>query len=462
LSVLLLKGKSTVGGGTRSAELTLPGYVHDVCSAIHPMASISPFFQSLPLHEYGLEFLDPPCVGGTSFDGGHAAVLLQSLEKTAILLGEDGKAYLDLFEPSLKKWPRIAPDVLGPFGFPKHPLDTAGFGLKALASADFLASRFHSIEARGLFAGMAAHSSQPLSKLTTSAIGLVLSIAGHLKGWPIPKGGSQNIANALAAYFVSLGGRIETDFYVRSLDELPSSQAVLLDVTPHQLLKIAGHKFSSLYRWQLRRYRYGPGIFKVDWALDGPVPFTATECREAGTVHLGNTLEEIASAELDTEQGRHPERPFVLLAQPSLFDSSRAPEGKQIVWGYCHVPNGSQVDMSEAIERQVERFAPGFRDRILARHTMNTVAMEGYNPNYVGGDISGGVIDLNQLFTRPALHLSPYRTSAKGIYLCSASTPLGGGVHGLCGFHAARRTLRDIFPFHEKSGLSVSEHPLRD
>jgi phytoene dehydrogenase-like protein len=452
VAVLLLEGKDTIGGGMRSAELTLPGYTHDVCSAVHPMAAISPFFQSLPLHEYGLEFLEPPVLAAHPFDGGNAAVLLRSLERTAILLGEDERAYLALFEPLIKTWPLIAPDVLGPLRLPQHPLDIARFGMKALASADLLVNKFRTTEARGLFAGMAAHSSQPLSKLTTSAIGLVLSVAGHLKGWPIPKGGSQNIANALAAYFVSRGGKIETNFHVRSLDQLPSSKAVLFDVTPRQLLTIAGHKFSSLYQWQLERYRYGPGVFKVDWALDGPIPFEAAGCREAGTVHLGNTFEEIARAELDTEQGRHPERPFVLLAQPSLFDSSRAPEGKQTAWGYCHVPNGSQVDMTEAIERQVERFAPGFRDRIQARHTMNTVAMEAYNPNYIGGDINGGVIDLGQLFTRPALNLSPYRTSAMGIYLCSASTPPGGGVHGQCGYHAAQRTLRDIFPSLEKSG----------
>jgi phytoene dehydrogenase-like protein len=455
LSVLVLEGKSTIGGGTRSAELTLPGYVHDVCSAIHPMASISPFLQSLALREYGLEFIEPPVLAAHPFDGGRAAVLLHSLEKTAGLLGEDRRAYLDLFDPILKNWPRIEADILGPLRIPKHPLAAAGFGLKALASASSLAGRFRTTEARGLFAGMAAHSSQPLSKPTTAAIGLILSIAGHIKGWPIPRGGSQSIANALAGYFVSLGGKIETDFYVRSFDQLPSSRAILLDVTPRQLLSIAGDEFSSLYRWQLKRYRYGPGVFKIDWALDGPVPFTATQCREAGTIHLGNTFEEIAHAEFETAQGRHSERPFVLLAQPSLFDPSRAPKGKQTVWGYCHVPNGSHMDMSEAIEAQVERFAPGFRDRILARHAMNSIEMEAYNPNYVGGDIGGGVIDLGQLFARPALRLSPYRTSVKGIYLCSASTPPGGGVHGLCGYHAAQRALRDLFRSQVKAGIAV-------
>ncbi|HEX8530242.1 MAG TPA: NAD(P)/FAD-dependent oxidoreductase, partial [Cytophagales bacterium] len=292
---------------------------------------------------------------------------------------------------------------------------------------------------------MAAHSIQPLSHVTTSAIGLVLMAAAHLRGWPLPRGGSQAIAEALAGYFRSLGGKVETGVYVQNLAQLPSAHAVLFDVTPRQLLQIAGHRFSSLYRWQLERYRYGMGVFKVDWALDGPVPFRAPGCGQAGTVHLGNTLEEIAGSEKSTWDGRHPERPFVLLAQQSLFDPTRAPAGKHTAWAYCHVPHGSRVDMTDAIERQVERFAPGFRERILARHVMDTARMEAYNPNYIGGDINGGVIDVGQLFTRPALRASPYRTSARGIYLCSSSTPPGGGVHGMCGYHAARTALRDIF-----------------
>ncbi|MBD0289440.1 MAG: NAD(P)/FAD-dependent oxidoreductase, partial [Flavisolibacter sp.] len=312
-------------------------------------------------------------------------------------------------------------------------------------SAMQLAKHFHTKEARGLWAGMAAHAIQPLSNRTTSAIGLVLMATGHSGGWPISKGGSNAVANALASYFVSLGGTIETNFYVRSLSQLPSTHAILFDVTPKQLLQIAGHKFSSLYKWQLERYRYGMGVFKIDWALDGPIPFTASACRQAGTVHLGNTLEEIATSEQLTSEGKHPEKPFVLLAQQSLFDLSRAPEGKHTAWAYCHVPNGSEVDMTEQIEKQVERFAPGFRDRILGRHVMNTVQMEEYNPNYIGGDINGGIIDVGQLFTRPALRLSPYKTSAKGIYICSSSTPPGGGVHGMCGYHAANRALKDVF-----------------
>jgi phytoene dehydrogenase-like protein len=321
----------------------------------------------------------------------------------------------------------------------------ARFGVKALPPALLIAKLFKAKEARGLWAGMAAHSIQPLSHLTTSAIGLVLMAVAHLRGWPLPKGGSQSIADALTAYFRSLGGKIETSFHVKSLEQLPSSHAVLFDVTPRQLLQIAGHHFSPLYKWQLERYRYGMGVFKMDWALDGPIPFTAPACRQAGTVHLGNTIEEIADGERNTWAGKHPEKPFVLLAQQSLFDATRAPAGKHTAWAYCHVPNGSRVDMSAAIEKQIERFAPGFREMILARHVMDTARMEDYNPNYVGGDINGGVIDVRQLFTRPAVRPSPYRTSAKGLYLCSSSTPPGGGVHGMCGYHAAQRALKDIF-----------------
>lgn len=445
LSVLLLEGKDTIGGGLRTAELTLPGFRHDICSAIHPMAAASPYFKTLPLADHGLEYIYPSLSAAHPFDNGTAAVLGRGLEQTASLLGEDKQAYLDLFQPIVNNWPKIDEDVLAPLHFPKKPLEMAAFGLNALQPATWLAKRFKTQEARGLWAGMAAHSIQPLSNWATSAIGLVLTAAGHLGGWPIPKGGSQSIADALASYFVSLGGKIETNFYVKSLDQLPSSEAVLFDVTPRQLLQIAGHTFSSLYKWQLERYRYGMGVFKVDWALDSPVPFVAPECKHAGTIHIGNKLEEIVQSEQLTSEGIHPEKPFVLLAQQSLFDSTRAPEGKHTAWGYCHVPNGSKKDMTEAIEKQVERFAPGFRERILARHTFNTEQLETYNPNYIGGDINGGIIDLTQLFTRPALRSSPYRTSAKGLYICSSSTPPGGGVHGMCGFHAAEKAIKDLF-----------------
>jgi phytoene dehydrogenase-like protein len=445
LSVLLIEGKDTIGGGMRSAELTLPGFVYDICSAIHPLAAGSPYLQTLPLADHGLEFIYPEIAAAHPFDDGTASVLKHSIEETAGSLGEDAESYKKLMLPIVVDWPGIAPDILGPLRFPKHPLAMAGFGVAALRSASSLVKRFKTEQAKGLFAGMAAHSMLPLTKLSSAAAALVLMVNGHLKGWPLPKGGTQNLANALASYYTSLGGKIETGTYINSLEQLPSSHAVLFDAGPRQLLQIAGHKFSSLYKRQLERYRYGMGVFKVDWALDAPIPFTAEECRHAGTIHVGNTFAEIAASEQQTWDGNLPEKPFVLLAQQSLFDITRAPAGKHTAWAYCHVPNGSTADRTEAIEKQIERFAPGFRERILARHTMNPAQMEEYNPNYIGGDINGGVIDLGQLFTRPALRWSPYKTSEKGLYICSASTPPGGGVHGMCGYYAAKRALKDVF-----------------
>jgi phytoene dehydrogenase-like protein len=445
LSVLLLEGKDTIGGGMRSAALTLPGYLHDVCSAVHPLAAGSPYFRTLPLHNFGLEYIFPPIAAAHPLDDGTAAVLQQSVTDTARSLGADEQAYLQLMQPILNDWPMIEDGVLGPLHFPAHPMAMARFGLKALSAASTLGNRFKTPAAKALIAGMAAHAMLPLTTLATSGIALVLMTTGHLRGWPIPKGGSQNIANALAAYFVSLGGKIETGVYVTSLNRLPSAKAVLLDVTPRQLLQIAGHRFSPIYKWQLERYRYGMGVFKVDWALDAPIPFRSQQCRNAGTIHLGNTMAEITATEQQITDGQHPEKPFVLLAQPSLFDNTRAPQGKYTAWAYCHVPNGSVKDMTSQIENQVARFAPGFRDTILARHTMDTAQMEAHNPNYIGGDIGGGVTDIGQLFTRPALRSSPYKTSAKGIYICSSSTPPGGGVHGMCGYHSAKQALKDIF-----------------
>jgi len=445
LSVLILEGKPTIGGGLRTEELTLPGFKHDICSAIHPLAVGSPFFQQLPLEQHGLEYIYPEHAAAHPFDNGTAAILTQSIEDTAKRLGNDELAYLTLMQPIVKNWPSIAPDVLGPLQFPNHPLEMANFGLSALTSAEFLVKRFKTTEAKGLFAGMAAHAMLPLSKLMSSAAGLVLMANGHLKGWPMAKGGSINIANALASYFKSIGGKIETGVYVTSMDQLPSCHAVLFDVSPKQLLQIAGHSLSYIDQWRLARYRYGMGVFKVDWALDASIPFKAEDCKKAATVHIGGTFEEIAESEQQTANGHHPEKPYVLLAQQSNFDPSRAPIGKQTVWAYCHVPNGSTVDRTGIIENQIERFAPGFKERILAKHTMNTAEVEEYNPNYIGGDINGGVIDIGQLFTRPVLRRSPYRTSAKGIYLCSASTPPGGGVHGMCGYNAAKRALKDVF-----------------
>ena len=448
VSVLLIEAKDSIGGGLRSASLTLPGFTHDVCSAIHPMAIASPFFNSVPLKDYGLEFVFPTIAAAHPFDDGNAVGVYHDVNETAVYLGEDKATYQTIMSRMVTQWPELIPDILAPFHIPKHPLKMASFGLKGLQSAATFAKRFRTREARGLWAGMAAHSIQPLTNATTASFGLVMLTTAHTKGWPMAKGGSASIAKALSSYFLSLGGKIETGFCVRSLKELPSFRAILFDVTPKQLLEIAGEKFSSFYTRQLQQYRYGMGVFKMDWALSGPIPFQSDVCRKAGTIHLGNTFEEIARSEQLTSEGKHVDQPFVLLAQQSLFDQSRSPTGKHTAWAYCHVPNGSTVDMTDRIEQQVERFAPGFKNLILQRHVMNATEMESYNSNYVGGDINGGVIDAKQLFTRPALKLSPYRTSAKGIYICSSSTPPGGGVHGMCGYHAARRALRDIFNEH--------------
>jgi phytoene dehydrogenase-like protein len=445
LSVLLIEGKDTIGGGLRTAEITLPGYKHDICSAIHPMAVASPFFNSLPLQQYGLAFIEPEVAAAHPFDDGTAAYLCRSIEATADSLDADKQTYLNLIGPVVRDWKKLSGDILAPLRFPSHPLIMAKFGLKALQSARQISAKFSTEKAKGLWAGMTAHSIQPLTNLSTAAIGLVLSAVGHVHGWPVPQGGSQSVADALAAYFVALGGKIQTGNMIQSLNELPTAKTILLDVTPAQLLKLSGDKLSAFYKWQLNRYRYGMGVFKIDWALSDPIPFKATNCHRAGTIHLGNTFAEIARTEQQSSDNIHPEKPFVLLAQPSVFDASRAPAGKHTAWAYCHVPHGSTKDMTLAIERQVERFAPGFRDTILAKSTMNTAEVEAYNPNYIGGDISGGIIDLGQLYTRPALRPSPYRTSAKGLYICSSSTPPGGGVHGMCGYYAAKQALADIF-----------------
>ncbi len=445
LAVLLIEGKNEIGGGLRSGELTLPGFTHDICSAIHPLAIASPFLRTLPLEKYGLEWITPPVAAAHPFKDGTAASLVGSVDATANTLGKDQQAYHRLMDPLVRDWERLAPELLGPIHFPAHPLALAAFGWKGLPPVTTLARRFQSREAKGLLAGMAAHAMQPLNSLATSAVALIFLMAGHGKGWPFPRYGAAMLAKAMGAYFVALGGTIQTETYISSLSQLPSSRALLLDLSPRQLLQIGGHKWSALYRRQLEKFRYGRGVFKCDWALAEPIPFMAPSCREAGTVHLGGDFDEIAAAEALTAAGGYPDNPFVLLTQQSLFDDSRAPAGKHTGWAYCHVPNGSAKDMTEAIENQVERFAPGFRERIIARHTMNTAQMEAYNPNYIGGDINGGSLDIGQLFTRPALRRSAYRTSARGIYLCSASTPPGGGVHGMCGYHAARRALKDLF-----------------
>ncbi|WP_157526592.1 phytoene desaturase family protein [Mucilaginibacter ginkgonis] len=446
LSVLLIEGKETIGGGMRTAELTLPGFKHDICSAIHPLAISSPFFNTLPLANHGLEFIHSPIVAAHPFDDGTAAVLHNSLSQTAESLGADAAGYNKLFRPLSANWEDLLPDVLSSLKWPQHPLQFAQFGLKALPSAKFIADKYFKTEkAKGLFAGMAAHSMQALDQPLTPAVAMVLMLSGHHKGWPMIAGGSQNLANALARYFLSLGGKIETGQVITALDQLPSAHAILFDTGPQQLMQIAGHKLSAFYKWQLKRYKYGLGVFKVDWALDDVIPFTASDCREAATVHLGGTFAEIAFAEKAAAFGKAVDRPFVLLAQQSQFDKSRAPQGKHTAWGYCHVPFGNTKDMTEVIENQIERSAPGFRERVIGRHTFNALQMQDYNANYIGGDINGGLQNISQLFTRPALRSSPYRTSAKGIYICSASTPPGGGVHGMCGYYAAKRAMKDVF-----------------
>jgi phytoene dehydrogenase-like protein len=445
LSVLILEAKNIIGGGLRTEEITLPGFRHDLCSAVHPMAADSPFFNSLPLGDFGLKFLYPEIQLAHPFDDGSALYLFSSIAETARAMGPDADAYLKLIQPLVKSWPDLQDDVLGPLHFPKHPMEMARFGWSALSTAGQIAKRFHTEKAKGFWGGLAVHSQLPFNYLGSSGIGLILLTAGHIRGWPVAEGGSQSIADALVSYFKSIGGKIETNQTVKSLDQLPSSHVVLLDVGPLQLLEIAGNRLSSFYRWQLKKFRYGMGVFKIDWALADRIPFTAESAKKAGTVHIGGTMNEMAASELAAWNGKHTEKPAVLLAQQSIVDPMRAPEGKHTGWAYCHVPLGSKMDMTEIIERQVERFARGFRERILARHTMNTLEMEILNANYIGGDIGGGAYNFSQLFTRPALQFAPYRSSTRGIYLCSASTPPGGGVHGMCGYHAAKRALREEF-----------------
>jgi phytoene dehydrogenase-like protein len=443
-SVLMIEAKETIGGGSRSAELTLPGFIHDVCSTIQSFGMVSPFMRSVPFLEFGIEFVYPPSALAHPLDDGTAVMLEGSLEATAEHLGRDGEAYRNLMGPLLKNWDRLFEDLLGPLPLPpKHPLLMLRFGLSGFRSAQGLVnSLFKEKRARALFGGNSAHSIQRLDRMPTAAFGLMLSISAHKTGWPVARRGSQTLADGLGAYFKKLGGEIVTGWCVETLEELPRAESYFFDVTPHQLGRIAGKRLPSGYLRQLERYRYGPGVFKIDFALSDPVPWKAKEAARAATVHLGGTFEEIATGEREVWEGKAPERPFILAAQQTLFDPTRAPEGKHTLWAYCHVPHGSTVDMTGRIEAQFERFAPGFRDCILAKSTMTAVEMESYNPNYVGGDINAGVQDLFQLFTRPTLSLKPYATPVKGIFLCSSSTPPGGGVHGLGGYHAARLALK--------------------
>ena len=442
--VRLYEASDRVGGGARSASLTLPGFIHDVCSAVHPLGVSSPFFTKLPLADYGLEFIESPAAVAHPFDDGTAILLNRSVETTSLQLGGDAKRYQTLMQPLVSNWGKLSSDILGPIRIPHHPVALAHFGLRAIRSAEgLLTSKFQEMRTRAFCAGLAAHSMISLDQLGTAAFALVLGTLGHSAGWPIPRGGAQAISDALSSYLRDLGGEVITGARINSIDELPPAKCVLFDVTPRQLIHIVGEKLPSRFTAKLRKYRYGPAAFKMDWALDGSVPWLAAECREAATVHLGGSFEEILESECAVWQGRVSERPFVLVCQPSLFDSSRAPVGKHTLWAYCHVPHGSDFDASNRIEDQIERFAPGFRKLVLARHVMSPRQLEAHNPNLVGGDINGGAQTLRQMFTRPTLRT--YATAIDGVYICSSSTPPGGGVHGMCGYHAARLALRKSF-----------------
>jgi phytoene dehydrogenase-like protein len=439
--VRIYEASDCVGGGARSANLTLPGFTHDICSAVHPLAVSSPFFTRLDLAKYGLQFIEPPAALAHPFDNGTAILLKRSVEITGQQLGRDAERYRKLMQPLVNNWSTLSREILGPMRIPRHPFVLARFGLQAIRPAEgFVKSHFNELRTRAFFAGLAAHSSLALDQLGTAAFGLVLGTLGHAAGWPIPRGGAQTISDALATHFNELGGEIITGAHIKSIKELPPARCVLFDVTPRQLIQILGDSAPPRFKAKLERYRYGPGAFKMDWALDGPVPWTATECKQAATIHLGGSLEAILESEKAAWEGQFNKKPFLLVAQPSLFDPTRAPAGKHTLWAYCHVPNGSTHDMSELIEDQIERFAPGFRKLILARSVMSPAELESHNPNLVGGDINGGAHIVSQMFTRPTIRT--YSTPIDGVYICSSSTPPGGGVHGMCGYHAARVALK--------------------
>jgi phytoene dehydrogenase-like protein len=443
-SVLVLEAANSVGGGMRSAELTLPGFVHDVCSAIHPLGVASPFFQSIALEDHGLEWIHPPAPVAHPLVDGTAAIVRRSLDETARGFGIDAADYERLLGPLVADAGKILPQVLGPPRLPRHPWAMLRFGIRGMQSARSLVHRFHEERVRGMFAGMAAHSVLPLEWRFTAAVGLMFCLTAHFRGWPFPRGGSRQLAGAMHSYLQSLGGRVETGVPIANLSEIPPARAILFDTSPRQLCQIAADALPAAYRRRLLRFRHGPGVFKVDWALDGPIPWKAAECSGAGTVHVGGSFDDVARAEAAAWGEAPAERPFLLVAQQSLFDPSRAPAGKHTGWAYCHVPPGSTVDMTDRIEARMDEFAPGFRDLILARHVMGPADFEQHNPNYIGGDITGGVMDLRQILARPALRLTPYATPARNLFLCSASTPPGAGVHGMCGFHAANAALRCV------------------
>lgn len=444
-SVLVVEAEATVGGGARTEALTLPGFHHDVCSAVHPLGILSPFLASIPRVSHGVEWIDPPLALAHPFDDGSAAGLERGLEATAQGLVPDTAAWRSMFEPFDRDAHALFAEILKPLRVPRHPLRMARFGFQALQSAERVASQFRSEHARAIFASCAAHSMMPLEAPGTASFGLVLTIAAHAVGWPIPRHGSSSITEALVAELRALGGVIRTSERVSTLAQLPPSKAVLFDVMPRSLAAIAGDELPDSYTAALLRYRHGPGVFKIDWALDGPIPWTAKKCHDAGTVHLGGTYEEIAASERAPHEGRVSPEPFVLVVQQSNFDATRAPPGKHTGWAYCHVPHGSTVDMTDAIESQVERFAPGFRDLVLARHVMDPAAVEAHDASFIGGDIGGGENTLFQTLARPFLRWNPYTTPNPRLFLASSATPPGGGVHGMCGYGAARAALRSVF-----------------
>ncbi|OFZ56410.1 MAG: FAD-dependent oxidoreductase [Bdellovibrionales bacterium RIFOXYC1_FULL_54_43] len=447
-SVLLVESKATLGGGSRSAALTLKGFTHDVCSAVHPLAISSPFFKTLPLKSYGLEWIEPPIQIAHPFEDGGLAILLRSVDETARELGEDQKAYSRLFGPLARSGNTLLEDILNSLPVPRHPILMMRFAHRAVQSAaSIVDTHFTTREARALLTGLAAHSGLELNEAGSFATALVLTIAGHGLGWPIPRGGAQKITDALAAHYSALGGEVLLNYPVHDCSELPPARAYLFDLSPAELIRIGGDRLPQDYRHQLEQIRLGPGIFKMDWALSGPIPWKAPECSRAGTVHLGGSMEDIVRAEREVWRGIHPNRPFILLSQPTLFDETRAPRGKHIAWAYCHVPRGSSINMTEKLEAQIERFAPGFRDLILARNVSLPLDLQRYNPNYTGGDITGGVLDLRQMLFRPVRRLCPYSIPGKNWYLCSASTPPGPGVHGMCGYNAAKRYLLQPISF---------------
>jgi phytoene dehydrogenase-like protein len=453
LTVRVYEAAATPGGGCRTAELTLPGFRHDVCSAAHPLALVSPFLVHFDLDGHGVRMLQPEIPFAHPLDGARAAAAFRSVEETASALGRDGPAYRRLVAPLVASSDAIVGATLSSYrSVPPHPLRAAGFALSGLRPATSLARRFETDEARALLGGVAAHAMRPLDRPLTGGVGLLLGTLAHAVGWPVAEGGSASIVDAMVRALAACGAELVTGHAVTTLAELPPARAVLLDVSPATLADLGRASFPAGYLRALRRYRYGSGVCKVDWAIDGPVPWEADVCRRAGTLHLGGTIEQLAAAEDDVASGRHPERPYVLAVQPGVVDPSRAPEGKHTLWTYCHVPSGSDRDMTAAISAQIERFAPGFRDLVLTSSVKTAVQMEEENANYVGGDIGGGIQDLRQTVFRPVAKWNPYRTPLPGVYLCSASTPPGPGVHGLCGEFAARSALRDVFGAPKRPG----------